>query len=298
MTHLDPDAIFEESHNLAVSFSRAERHILWRVLLYYNGMELPGGYYIGRERPPSLRELVSAQPDQYDILKQAVERLRTLDILHEESAYVCRKEVKYRPTRTGRQVIDDLFGALWRREFGGWGTLPTEKETDSVLAGEQNEGLLHRYGVRQFLELKLDGAKDNGFALYPTGSGPQPDAIAEYEYTYPRACEVQTGHNDHAQIARKYRGFVQLAADAKKGWKPRVYWLFPDGETAARTINILERRVNDFDFPNAPFENPSEYRPSRLDSYLDPVSGTHHALAGIETFDTFHKKIMSQGNGA
>jgi len=292
-----PDEVQEVEHGLAMSFEPIERRLLWRLLLYYNGLPIamPASdqkrVTLGISRPPSICELAAVDQDWHPVVQDAVERLRTLDLFHDPK-FICRTEVPFCPTQTGRSVLDELFGGVWPTETGAeldnWEAI--EKETSSVLVGEQNEGLVHRYGVWQFVIGFRKSA--NRMIVYPTGAGSQPDVLLELpDLTGITAViEVQTGHNDHEQIAAKYRGLREFASSTTAWPQPvTINWHFPTAAIAARTINILQRRVDEFDVPTAPFDRPDNYRLNRLDDLLADKRASCDGMDIITTYSEFRK---------
>jgi hypothetical protein len=269
------ELVFDPSHRMARSFTNSEKIILWRVLCYYNRLSIEtksgDSYSIGEERPPSFRDLMRPDPFEIQDLRKARERLVEQEILKSDPVHICRTEINYAPTKRGRKVMDELHADAFEEIIGEAAYQLEAIDTDSVLGGEQNEGLAHRYGVCQ-----IGWAFRGRITLYPQGSGPQPDILTRFE-DHPRLLgEVLTGHNGYQQIVEKYEAFAQ-----RQGTK---VWLFPDAEIAARMINLLERRVDNFHCKNATFTNPGNYRPHRLNDYLSrPQSRT----PGMDTIHTF-----------
>ena len=269
--------ILNAEHNLAVDLTEDDRYLLWHLLNYYNGSKWTHNgesFLCGYSRPPSLRQLLQIDRKHLDLFESDVlPRLRDYGMIKADPVYLCRTKVAYAPTQRGRLVIDRLFDDVFPKIYGDVEFDKEDVSTESVLAGEQNEGLTHRFGV---LEVYYSIPKSNTTTLYPTRGGRRADVYTTGDAGDYRI-EVQSGHNDYQQIVDKYNGLASC--------DETVIWVFPDAHLAARTINLLEDRADAFDCVNAPFRNPENYRPNRLKEYLDRRGSYTPGMNLMTTFD-------------
>lgn len=255
------ELLYESEHNLSLSLSEIERFILWRILCYYNGVKMSDGdgrtARLGIDRPLGVAALDHLHPNG-DRARAALDSLRDLGIIKDESRYICRTEVPYCPTRRGRQVMDEVLGPAFREMRADAELVTGNVDTESVLLGEQNEGLLHRYMIMQ-IHAAFDWDDRNLPLLCPTGNSQRPDVDIERMGRKQMYWEAWTGHHATEQVARKYLSWKDRRAE--------VHWLVPDAETGRRLLRIfLEQTQHRFQ-SNCDFT--AEYSPSQLNDKLN-----------------------------
>lgn len=239
-----------------------DTELLYAIRNYWNGLgsvklkddidEPPNEpSYIGADYPPSLAELLYADADDIQLYRDAVERLQERGIL--KSDYLCRTEVNYLLTQRGKLLFEEIFSKI-------------PYDIDVVFHGD-DRGLLTHHFLTAAADIVMPSDSFLGYPssqqLRPYGldTGPTPDSFHPLDHrSFDIAIEAWTGNHDYKRAIKKCRA-----------WNTRdvfVIWVFPDAKTAANLINKLER--NDslrFDFPNAPLNNPENYRLNRLRDY-------------------------------
>jgi hypothetical protein len=244
-----------------------QAEILWGIYLYWNGIRLKIKSKYGPEKkigvshPPKIRDLLYASKNcvEYNY-EYHINELKEFDVL--KSGSICRTQIEYLLTERGKSLIEELVERA----------LPADYGFEKGLKGDDNELLTHRFLV-MVSEIYV-GAGCNKI-MYPSWNevksifdenGPLPDAIYKFEHNnVPKfvAVEAWTGNNDYK------RGIQKMDSWRHSDINP--VWIFPDSAAAARFINRVQLDPDFgsiFEYPNAPFENPDNYRINRLREYL------------------------------
>jgi len=279
------DVLEHAKQATAVDLTDVQANMLFKTTAYYNGhpAEDPTTgkeYRLGETRPPGLRALCEYPRHKVHgpALREHIDELQESDIIREDPPHILRTEMPYALTRRGRMFVDEAFDDVWPDV-----TAPGDErvETTSVLRGEQNESLVHRYGV--YLARRMYPKEPQ---LYPQFEGHRPDVsgiISEGIRTKHMSVEVITANNhDWGQILDKYEWFVESETP--------VLWLFPDSTLAARILSVLDRRAMYCDIVNAPFDRPGNFRINRLQEYCQREASHCPAITRIETYASlFHE---------
>jgi hypothetical protein len=264
-----PSGLYETADN-HTDLKVTEVDLFWAIHNYWNGRQHPPDEesleegvtpqpQIGLDYPPSLPQLLYA-PDEDAVLmhRGTLEDQDSPEYFKQD--YLCRSQVDYLLTQAGKEVAQELFVKWYKVQEG-------EPDLYPGFHGDDKGLLTHHFLVTAAAGVMPSFEKAYGYPdaadlqQYGFPTGTVPDIYYERDAFWDFAVEAWTGNHDYKRAFEKCRTWDIPGVS--------VLWVFPDAATAARLINTFERsdRIN-FDFPNAPFSNPDDYRLHRLREHL------------------------------
>lgn len=268
--------------------SDTEEALLVVVGLYYNNYTFSddqGQFRLDYNKPPSLERLATAHlhvtPTVFDDqFRPAAQRLRDRGYFTKRT--YLRSHVDYYPTTTARSWLNDYFAGYneYNHEF------PQYVDTsDHGLAGDMNEGLLHRTGVehaKRYLASQphIQLTHDD---MYP-GDGGRRRADMHYhdqDTGQDWLVEVLTEHNDYEAYRKKYA----FTADSHRN----ALYVMQNRKLANRLLSDWTR-ADDLrcDIKNFPLDKPGQRALTHTRDYVQRTNEQWpNAAPGVDDVLTF-----------
>lgn len=280
-----PRNILSNPQDIRETLADERLDIMWAISLWYNGVPIQHGsktYYIGRDKPPSLKTLLGCSESEWEESYEPVFRRLKKDGAFREST-ILRRKVEWAPDTSLIKLTGELFSDHLEDLIKPSSAFRSRKGH----IGDWHESLAHRTGVALTASLCWDSGWEP--VCYPGDSGGmRPDLFAYRSDLVDEqgggrrwGGEVITAHNDREMLERKYNGFA-------KDKRTSALWIFENRAQAAKAINYLSETSDvACSIVNAPVNTSGQYSPQVLNKYIkDSQKKDQYHCAGIDRIFT------------
>lgn len=260
-----PNKLLSGSLDIRDSMSDQRLNILWAVSLWYNGVPVQQGektYYIGRDKPPSLKTLLGCSDREWERwYKPEFRKLKSEGAFTEKT--ILRRKIEWAPSENLLKLTGELFGDHLSDLVAPSDSFNSRKGH----VGDWHESLVHRTGVSLATSLSWDEGLEP--CPYPGEPGQErPDlyayspAAASDHLPFRRwGIEVITDHNDRKMLERKYNNFARDQCP--------YLWIFENRAQAAKALNYLSQHPEiDCSIKNMPVSETGQYSTKTLNKYI------------------------------